>query len=106
MEASNEVDMNEGTDTTTSEPIESMDWMLTNYDAAGSKPQSLEDELARLETLRSYLILDSEREFPFERLTALASRTFACPIALVSLIDLGRQWFMSNRGLGDVRETP
>jgi len=28
------------------------------------------------------------------------------PIALVSLVDLGRQWFMSNRGLGDVRETP
>jgi hypothetical protein len=25
---------------------------------------------------------------------------------LVSLVDLGRQWFMSNRGLGDARETP
>lgn len=83
-----------------------MDWVLNNYDAESSVPQSLEEELARLQILRSYLILDSEREFPFERLTALASRILDVPIALVSLVDLGRQWFMSNRGLGDVRETP
>jgi CheY-like chemotaxis protein len=50
--------------------------------------------------------LDSEREQQFERLTALASRVLKVPIALVSLVDLGRQWFMSNRGLGDCRETP
>eukprot|EP00980_Cylindrotheca_fusiformis_P004043 scaffold880_cov132-Cylindrotheca_fusiformis.AAC.39 len=81
---------------------DSMDWVMKN----ASDPQSLEEELARLQTLRSYLILDSEREFPFERLTALAGRIFDAPIALVSLVDLGRQWFMSNRGLGDVRETP
>jgi CheY-like chemotaxis protein len=85
---------------------ENMDWVLKNYDAKSSDPQSLEEELARLQTLRSYLILDSEREFPFERLTALAGRILDVPIALVSLVDLGRQWFMSNRGLGDVRETP
>ncbi|CAJ1966793.1 unnamed protein product [Cylindrotheca closterium] len=106
METSTEMDVNEETAPTASEANDSMDWMLTNYDAAASKPQSLEEELARLQILRSYLILDSEREFPFERLTALASRTFGTPIALVSLIDLGRQWFMSNRGLGDLRQTP
>lgn len=83
-----------------------MDWLMQNVDAKTSDPQSLEEELARLQTLRSYLILDSEREFPFERLTALAGRILDAPIALVSLVDLGRQWFMSNRGLGDVRETP
>lgn len=83
-----------------------LDWVLTNYDTKNSEPQSLEEELKRLQALRSYLILDSEREHQFERLTALASRIFKVPIALVSLVDLGRQWFMSNRGLGDVRETP
>jgi len=85
---------------------ENLDWVLTNYDQKNSEPQSLEQELGRLQALRSYLLLDSEREEQFERLTALASRVLDVPIALVSLVDLGRQWFMSNRGLGDVRETP
>ena len=85
---------------------ENLDWVLTNYDQKNSEPQSLEEELKRLQALRSYLLLDSEREEQFERLTALASRVMDVPIALVSLVDLGRQWFMSNRGLGDVRETP
>jgi len=85
---------------------ENLDWVLTNYDQKNSEPQSLEEELKRLQALRSYLLLDSEREEQFERLTALASRIMNVPIALVSLVDLGRQWFMSNRGLGDVRETP
>ncbi|KAL3914936.1 MAG: hypothetical protein SGILL_005878 [Bacillariaceae sp.] len=83
-----------------------LDWVLTNYDKKTTEPQSLEEELNRLQALRSYLILDSEREHQFERLTALASRLMQVPIALVSLVDLGRQWFLSNRGLGDVRETP
>lgn len=83
-----------------------LDWILTNYNAELSQTQSLSEELKRLQVLKSYLILDSEREANFERLTALASRMFHVPIALVSLVDLGRQWFMSNRGLGDVRETP
>ncbi|KAL3912944.1 MAG: hypothetical protein SGILL_006690, partial [Bacillariaceae sp.] len=86
--------------------VQKLDWVLTNYDKKSSEPQSLEEELKRLQALRSYLILDSEREHQFERLTALASRVMQVPIALVSLVDLGRQWFMSNRGLGDVRETP
>jgi len=85
---------------------QNLDWVLTNYDQKNSEPQSLEEELQRLQALRSYLLLDSEREEQFERLTALASRVMGVPIALVSLVDLGRQWFMSNRGLGDVRETP
>ena len=83
-----------------------LDWVLTNYNAEISQSQSLTAELKRLQVLRSYLLLDSERESSFERLTALAARMFRVPIALVSLVDLGRQWFMSNRGLGDVRETP
>jgi CheY-like chemotaxis protein len=83
-----------------------LDWVLTNYDIKTSEAQSLDEELERLQVLRSYLILDSERELPFERLTALASRIMDVPIALVSLVDLGRQWFMSNRGLGECRETP
>jgi len=82
-----------------------LDWVTENMDEKSSLPQSYEDEHERLTVLNSYLLLDSEREAAFERITALCSRIFDVPISLVSLIDIGRQWFMSNRGLGDVRET-
>lgn len=83
-----------------------LDWVIKDLDPSTSENQTLEAELDRLKVLRSYQILDSEREEAFERLTAMAARMFDVPIALVSLVDMGRQWFMSNRGLGDTRETP
>lgn len=82
------------------------EWQTANLDVETSRPQTLEEEMARLQVLKSYLILDADREPSFERLTALASRIFDVPIALVSLVDFNRQWFLSNRGLGEVRETP
>ena len=83
-----------------------LDWKTFNLDTSNSTEESLENELMRLQALRSYRILDTGRKASFERLTALAARIFDVPICLVSLVDLGRQWFASNRGLGDVRETP
>ena len=85
---------------------ENWDWVLKNYDVGTTNPQSITQELHRLQVLKSYAILDEDREDAFDRLTAMASRTFGVPIAVVSLVDIGRQWFMSNHGLGDVRETP
>lgn len=85
---------------------ENLDWSLPHFDPATTEAQSMQEEIKRLLVLKSYLVLDSEREEAFERITALATRIFDVPIALVSLVDLGRQWFMSNHGLGDVRETP
>lgn len=97
-----EENFNQGQD----ELKEDWDWVLTNYDVGTTLPQSISQELHRLQVLKSYLILDKDREEAFDRLTNMASRVFDCPIALVSLVDLGRQWLMSNHGLGDVRETP
>lgn len=84
---------------------EPLDWLFPIYDRATTEPQSMREELARLRALHSYLILDAEKEESFDRLTAVLSRMYDVPIALVSLVDLGRQWFMSNRGLGNVRQT-
>ncbi|KAL7470210.1 hypothetical protein ACHAXS_011341 [Conticribra weissflogii] len=81
------------------------DWQVPHLDLSTSTPQSIEEEVKRLMMLKDYSILDSDQEEKFERITALASRIFEVPICLVSLVDIGRQWFMSNRGLGDVRET-
>ena len=71
------------------------DWQTPHLDPNTSEPESIENEVARLTVLKEYLILDSDREEKFERITALASRIFDMPICLVSLVDIGRQWFMS-----------
>ncbi|MFT5433385.1 MAG: signal transduction histidine kinase [Myxococcota bacterium] len=64
-----------------------------------------ENEVERLAALRSYEILDSLPEQPFDDLTALAAYIAGVPIALVSLVDQDRQWFKSHHGLG-AQETP
>ncbi|AQR62817.1 histidine kinase [Brevundimonas sp. LM2] len=59
----------------------------------------------RLQTLRAYGILDTPREAAFDDIAALIAGIFDAPIAVVNLIDEGRQWFKAEVGLG-VRETP
>ncbi|GLX84967.1 GGDEF domain-containing protein [Thalassotalea loyana] len=68
------------------------------------KPEYLENELERLQTLHALKILDTEPEERFDRLTRMAKRLFDVPIALVSLVDDNRQWFKSCFGL-PVQET-
>ncbi|RZJ27264.1 MAG: PAS domain S-box protein, partial [Brevundimonas sp.] len=55
--------------------------------------------------LRAYDILDTERDPAFDGIVQLIARVFDAPIAVVNLIDEGRQWFKAETGLG-VRETP
>jgi diguanylate cyclase (GGDEF)-like protein len=57
------------------------------------------DDQARVEALREYGILDTEAEESFDRITRLVARVLDVPIALVSLVDLERQWFKSRVGL-------
>jgi anti-sigma regulatory factor (Ser/Thr protein kinase) len=57
------------------------------------------DESARLAALRRYRILDTEPERAFDDLTLLATQICATPIALISLIDVDRQWFKARVGL-------
>ena len=61
------------------------------------------DRLARLHAL---LVLDTAPEPFFDALARLAARDCATPIALVSLVDAGRQWFKACVGLPGVEETP
>jgi PAS domain S-box-containing protein len=63
------------------------------------------DESERLAALRDYGILDTAREAAFDDVVALIARICEAPIAVVNLIDSGRQWFKAEVGLG-VRETP
>jgi len=68
------------------------------------KPAIPPDEKTRIDALRALNILDSSPEERFDRITRLAKKMFGVPVALVSLIDTDRQWFLSSFGL-DVKET-
>lgn len=57
------------------------------------------NEDSRLDSLKSYNLLDTFPEDQFDRLTRLAASICGVPIALVSLIDQDRQWFKSKVGL-------
>jgi len=62
-------------------------------------------ESRRLRALRDYAILDTPREAVFDDIVQLASLLCEMPIAVVTLVDEGRQWFKAEKGLG-MRETP
>ncbi|MFW5393551.1 sensor domain-containing diguanylate cyclase [Yersinia sp. 2544 StPb PI] len=68
-------------------------------------PPIPQDEAKRIATLRSYNILDTSPEERFDRITRLAKRLFNVPIALISIVDVNRQWFKSHPGL-ETSETP
>ncbi len=72
--------------------------------AAGVAPASW-TEGERLAALDRYGILDTPPEAGFDDLVRMASDLLEAPIAAVSLVASGRQWFKSEVGLG-VREMP
>ncbi|MEH1884751.1 GAF domain-containing protein [Nostoc sp.] len=65
----------------------------------------IDTELARLEALRQYQILDTEPEKAYDNLAQLAAFICDTPISLVNFIDENRQWFKAKVGL-DVSEMP
>jgi len=69
------------------------------------KPPLPLNEVARLDNLHQYDILDTPSEAAFDDLSQLAAQICGAPIAMISLVDSTRQWFKSKIGL-DVSETP
>ncbi len=57
------------------------------------------DEADRMAAVRRYDVLDTPPDGAFDRITALAARLFAVPIAIVSIVDTDRIWFKSHHGL-------
>ncbi len=60
----------------------------------------LDNEIERLQILRALGQLDTQAEERFDRIVEISKLLFNVPIALITLVDVNRQWFKANRGLG------
>jgi hypothetical protein len=56
--------------------------------------QSMKDELHRLKVMKSYLDIDHHPHL--ERMVQLATRMFDVSTAVISLVDLGKQYFLAR----------
>jgi GAF domain-containing protein len=72
---------------------------------AGSSGSSPHSENERLSDLYAHGILDGPSNAQLDRIVSLAAEILGTPIALISLVDRDRQWFLSRQGL-EARETP
>src|ERR1700720_377738 len=64
----------------------------------------------RVAALRRLVLLDTAPSLAFDRLTELAAQLLDAPVALITLIEADRQFFLSASGLPEpiasVRQTP
>ncbi len=63
------------------------------------------NEARRLEILMGYEVLGTAPDPQLDDITALANEICGTPIAMISLVDKGRQWFKSKIGV-EIEETP
>lgn len=75
-----------------------------NADPQRADPDN-RNELDRIRAVRRYGVLDAPADETYDRITALTARLLEVPVALVSIVDSGRIWFMSHHGL-DLQEVP
>ncbi|HUS17175.1 MAG TPA: GAF domain-containing sensor histidine kinase [Chloroflexia bacterium] len=59
----------------------------------------LPDEQERLACLQSLGLLDQPLDGRFDRITRVTQRMFDAPVAVISLVDAQREWFLSCQGL-------
>ena len=66
---------------------------------------TIDYDAKRVDSLVNLRLLDTPRQAAFDRVTKLCTDIFDCSIALISLVDDRRQWFLSSVGI-EVSETP
>jgi len=70
-----------------------------------SRMRTNDKEAKRVESLVNPRLLDTPKQAAFDRITRHCADIFDCSIALISLIDAHRQWFLSSVGV-DLKEPP
>lgn len=71
---------------------------------SGTELRPSHDEEARIAAVHSFDILDTPPDGTFDRIAALAARTFGVPIGIVSVVDTDRIWFKARHGLPHVEQ--
>jgi diguanylate cyclase (GGDEF)-like protein len=88
---------------------QNMPELFGDPEAPAANPQLADrdarDELDRIRAVRRYGVLDAPADETYDRITALTARLLQVPVALVSIVDADRAWFMSRHGL-DLQEVP
>lgn len=86
---------------------------MSEFDARHARQSSSDlgiENPDRLAALDETGLLDIEPQAHFDRLTQLVAQLLKCKVALISLVDTDRQFFLSQCGLGEPyasnRETP
>ena len=69
-------------------------------------PTAEATEVARMDAVQRYEVLDSPPDRAFDRITALAARLIDVPVSLVSIVDTDRIWLKSAHGLAGVEQVP
>lgn len=60
-----------------------------------------DNTIARLKALHDQLVLDTSPDTRYNKIVAFAAAEFTVPMALISLVDNGRQWFKVGVGMED-----
>lgn len=83
------------------------DWIPPHLDPATSEPVDIDAEAKRLMVLKSYDVLDSDREDPsFQEIAKMAQKSFQVPMSFICLVDLGIIWTKSAIGFAASEEMP
>ena len=64
------------------------------------------NETTRLEKLKTYKILDTQPEHPFNKIAVEACQLLETPIAIISLVDKYRVWYKASVGMDSTKEVP
>ncbi|HML95925.1 MAG TPA: diguanylate cyclase [Thermodesulfobacteriota bacterium] len=82
--------------------------MNSDYDNVGNGSMRFHDEeVERYRALLEYGVLDTAPEEAFDEISRLAAYICKTPIALITFVDEGREWFKSVTGLdADISEVP
>ena len=83
-----------------------MDWILENYDEQTTEGPDIDAELGRLKVLKSFQLLDKDRESCYDRFAQMAARIFDTPLAFINLVDLGRIWQVAGYGIDLSEDLP
>jgi hypothetical protein len=91
--------------------VECGDWYVRDYDPDTCEPLSVEDEVQRLQHLKSLNILDRPYCDWYNARTAIAASVAKTPWSCITLIDLKRVWIFAGNDnfrswAGDLREFP